>query len=341
MPLYRKDVFNFSTKLSVSKILNVLKIYFSYLLSKALGRPILWGLPFNVSVEPTTSCNLRCPECPSGLRFFTRPTGKMDKELFDLFLNQTHNHLLYCYFYFQGEPYLHPDLLDMISKAAQKNIYTVTSTNAHFLDEEKARKTILSGLDRIIISIDGTTQNTYESYRVGGSLEKVLQGARHLVAQKKILQSATPHIIFQFLVVQPNQHQIDELYEIAKEMGVDEVKLKTAQIYDYEHGNDLIPSIEKFSRYKKNASGKYEIKNKLLNQCWKMWHSCVMTWDGNIVPCCFDKDASYKMGSLQHQTFEQIWHSASYYQFRSRLLISRNEIDICKNCTEGLKVWES
>lgn len=314
-------------------------IWLSYNISRLLKKPIVWGLPFNISVEPTTSCNLRCPECPSGLRSFTRNTGNLDLGFYKQFLTQVEQHLIYLYFYFQGEPYLNRDFLKMVKLASAKGIYTVTSTNAHYLDSEMARQTVESGLDRVIISIDGIDQETYESYRVGGKLEKVLTGAKELVKWKKELKSTTPHIIFQFLVVKPNEHQIKDLYQIADEIGVDEVKLKTAQINDYKTGSSLIPEQEEYARYKKESDGTYSIKNPLENHCWKLWHSCVMTWDGDIVPCCFDKDAKYKMGNTQSFTFPQIWHSKPYYNFRSLILKSRKEIDICKNCTEGLKVW--
>jgi len=115
--------------------------------------------------------------------------------------------------------------------------------------------------------------------------------------------------------------------------------LKTAQIYDYKNGSDLIPSQEIYSRYKKNNDGSYSIKNELLNHCWKMWHSCVITWDGKVVPCCFDKDAHYVLGDLTKNSFEEIWQGDKYNEFRASLLRSRNEIEMCKNCTEGTKVW--
>jgi len=140
-------------------------------------------------------------------------------------------------------------------------------------------------------------------------------------------------------VVKPNEHQIPDVYALAQKLGVDEVKLKTAQIYEYQNGSDLIPSIEKYSRYRKRSDGTYEIKNELLNHCWKMWHSCVVTWDGKVVPCCFDKDAHFVLGDLNKSTFEEIWKGDAYHQFRSSLLRSRSEIEICKNCSEGLKVW--
>ena len=121
-------------------------------------------------------------------------------------------------------------------------------------------------------------------------------------------------------------------------MGVDEVILKTAQVYDYEQGNPLIPENEKYSRYKKLDDGTYAIKNVLENSCWKLWHSCVVTWDGKIVPCCFDKDAQYQLGDLKNTSFYDIWWSEAYHDFRTKLVKSRKEIDICKNCSEGCEV---
>ena len=304
-----------------------------------MNRVIQWGLPFNISIEPTTSCNLGCPECPSGLKSFTRDTGTLSVDFYNKFLHEVQRDLIYLYFYFQGEPYLHPDFLSLVKAASEKNIYTVTSTNAHFLSPRKATETVQSGLDRILISIDGASQETYESYRKGGKLAKVIEGTKNLVKAKSQLNSSTPHIIIQFLVVKPNEHEIPEILQLGKELGVDEVKLKTAQVYDFKNGNELIPSIEQYSRYRKNEDGSYRIKNKLENKCWKLWHSCVVTWDGNIVPCCFDKDAKYEMGSLQTHSFQSIWGNKNYKAFRGQLVNNRKSIDICTNCTEGLKVW--
>jgi radical SAM protein with 4Fe4S-binding SPASM domain len=70
-----------------------------------------------------------------------------------------------------------------------------------------------------------------------------------------------------------------------------------------------------------------------------MWHSCVLTWDGRVVPCCFDKDATHQLGNLNTESFEKIWHGDAYNKFRSDILKARNEVDICTNCTEGTKVW--
>lgn len=341
MSLYYRDITNFISKMTIRRLGNAAKLYCSYYITRWTGRPIQWGLPMTISIEPTTACNLRCPECPSGLRSFTRPTGNLKSDFFRRALDEIHRQLIYLIFYFQGEPYINPDFLDMVRYAHDKGIYTITSTNGHFLNDANAKKTILSGLDRMIISVDGTTQETYENYRKEGNLASVLEGAKNVVKWKKALNSHTPHLIFQFLVVKPNEHQIDEIYRLADEIGIDEVKLKTAQVYAYENGNDLIPTIEKYSRYRKNEDGTYSVKNKLLNHCWKLWHACVITWDGLVVPCCFDKDATHRLGDMKQSKFIDIWNGASYQSFRSRLLQGRDQIDICTNCTEGCKVWVS
>ncbi len=333
------DGLNFLSKLSPQRAWNALKVLGSYYESKWRGRAVHRGLPISISFEPTTSCNLRCPECPSGLRSFTRPTGMLEGDLFKRTVDELADSLLYLIFYFQGEPYLHPQFLELVQYAAQKKIYTATSTNAHYLTDSNARKTVESGLDRLIISIDGTTQDVYEQYRVGGKLEKVLEGTKNVIRWKKALKSKTPHVVFQFLVVRPNEHQIDQVRQLAKELGVDEVGLKTAQIYDYENGSPLIPTIEKYARYAKQSDGKYLIKNAMDDSCWKMWHSCVITWDGLVVPCCFDKDAHYRLGDVKTQSFKSLWRGQKYQQFRASLVRSRSEIEMCKNCTEGTKVW--
>jgi len=339
LKLAKNDIKNFVGKLTFKRTWNASKVLASYYLTQLTNKPTQWGLPFNISFEPTTSCNLRCPECPSGLRSFTRPTGMLQKNFFKDTVDQIADKLIYLYFYFQGEPYLNPEFLDMVKYASDKGIYTVTSTNAHYLNDDNAKKTIEAGLDRVIISIDGTSQETYENYRIGGKLEKVLKGTENLIKWKKELKSKTPHVIFQFLVVKPNEHQIDEVYELAEQYGVDEVTLKTAQVYDYENGNPLIPTIDKYSRYKKQKDGTYQVKNKMKNSCWKLWHSNVITWDGLVVPCCFDKDATEKLGDLKQNDFKDIWKNDNYKNFRKAILKSRKEIDICSNCSEGTTVW--
>jgi radical SAM protein with 4Fe4S-binding SPASM domain len=335
-----KEFLRFIQKtITAKRLTNALLVYIGFYFSRFFKSAKPWGMPISLSIEPTTACNLGCPECPSGLKQFSRDTGNLKAENFNRWLDQLSPTLSYLNFYFQGEPFIHNDILQFISKASQAGIYTSTSTNAHFITEKRAQEIVQSGLDRILISIDGTTQEVYEQYRVHGSLQKVLDGTKHLVEARKNLNSKTPHIIFQFLVVRPNEHQIEEAKQLANEYKVDEIRFKTAQVYDYENGNPLIPTIEKYSRYKRLSNGKFVVKSSLDNHCWRMWSGAVVTWDGKVVPCCFDKDATHEMGNLSKEDFKSIWKGKAYAMFRKQLLKGRKEIDICKNCSEGTKVW--
>ena len=318
---------------------NALLLVLSYFFSRLKKKPVVWGKPFAISVEPTTSCNLRCPECPSGLRSFSRATGNLSMVLFAKILEELHPTLAYLTLYFQGEPYLNPAFFEMVKLAAEHRVFVATSTNAHFLNKQQAKQTVASGLGRLIISIDGADQASYGQYRIGGNLEKVIAGTQNVLKLRKERGSPTPEVVWQFIVFKHNEAQIPALQQLAKEVGVDRLQLKSAQIYDFEQGSDLIPTNEKYARYVKKNDGSFKIKHEMEDSCWKMWHSCTITWDGQVVPCCFDKDAHYKMGDLQAHTFSEVWTSKAYQKFRQQLLFSRKQIDICQNCTEGAKVW--
>lgn len=333
-----KDGFVFISGLSPQRLWNGALVMISYLWAKISKTPSMWAHPISISVEPTTSCNLRCPQCPSGLRSFSRPTGMLQGDLYQGLIDSIYKKTSYLTLYFQGEPYLNPDFLDMVKYARSKNMYVATSSNAHYLNLENSIKTIESGLNRLIISIDGITQETYAKYRIGGKLDKVFEATKNLMEARKITGKKGPLIIWQFIVFSHNEHELPEIKKIAKEFGVDYLQIKTAQVYDYETGNDLIPKNEKYARYKKDEN-QYAIKNKLLNHCWRLWHSCVVTWDGLIVPCCFDKDASHQLGDLKLSSFNHIWWGKKYIDFRSTILKGRANIDICKNCTEGTTVF--
>lgn len=329
-----EDAINFIGTLSIRKLWNYVLIQCSFFMSRISGRPIQIGMPFSISVEPTTSCNLKCPECPSGLRQFSRPVGKLSVDNYQKMIEQLKHHLMYLILYFQGEPMLNPSFFDMVKYAGDRKIYTATSTNGHFLTDENSRKIIESGLNRMIISLDGIDQETYEQYRKGGDLNKVLDGIRNIVRLKKERKSSTPYVIIQFLVFKNNEHQIPAMKELAKELGADKLELKTAQIYDFENDTTLIPDNPKYARYVKNKNGKWKLKKPIHNRCFRMWSGAVITWDGRVVPCCFDKDAKHQIGKLEQHSFKEIWKSQGYSDFRKQVFTNRNKIDICRNCTE-------
>jgi radical SAM protein with 4Fe4S-binding SPASM domain len=330
---------SFFSVLSFGKCWNALLVYLGYLFSRWGWIQQPWGLPLSMSIEPTTACNLGCPECPSGLKSFERATGNLKLADFESWVSDWRKHLLYLNFYFQGEPFIHPKLLAMIAKAKENKIFTAVSTNGHFLDDANVQSILDSRLDRIIISLDGFTQEVYEQYRVNGNVNEVMQGVHRLVSARKERGLHHPEIIVQMLVVKPNEKEIPLVEQWVKEVGADELRLKTAQLYQPKDQHPLMPEQEQYRRYRRTSTGQWEIKNKLDNHCWRMWSGCVITWDGKVVPCCFDKDAKYVMGNLKTAALPLIWKQPAYQQFRLRLQNGRKEIDICANCSEGTKVW--
>jgi len=328
----------FFKKLTIKKIVNYFKLAISYGISYILKKPICWGMPIRISIEPTNICNLFCKECPTGMQILKREKGNIDIEIYKKIIDEIYSYLTSITLYFQGEPYLNKSLFKMISYANEKNIYTTTSTNAHFLDNENIKKTFKSDLDEIIISIDGTNQEIYEYYRKGGNFNTVLQATKNIINEKKTINIKKPTVIIQFLVFKTNEHQIADIKQLAESIGVDKLELKSAQIYNFENNNNLIPTINKYSRYKKNKSNVYTIKSKLKNRCWRMWTNPVITISGDVIPCCFDKDAKYIMGNVYNNTFKEIWQSKKYQNFRKKILKSRKNIEMCRNCTEGLNL---
>jgi len=327
--------------LTPQRIWNWLITVLSFYCSRMLCISYHPARPISLSIEPTTSCNLGCPECPSGLKIFHRPTGQLLPEQFAQWLPEFQKHAIWVNFYFQGEPFLNKKIFQLIQQATDARLYTCVSTNGHFLHEAHVKSILQCGLKLIIISIDGVTQSTYENYRIHGSLSSVLEGTQRLVTARNSTPKSKLKIIFQFLVTSANENEMETAKTMAKEIGVDEIRFKTTQVYDYKNGHALLPKNEKLSRYVRLSDGTYKIKNALDNHCWRMWSGTVITWDGQVVPCCFDKDAEHSMGNLKNHSLKEIWNNHAYRNFRSALFKSRSSHAICTNCSEGTRVWTS
>ena len=338
MTAYLKDAFLFLRCLSLRKLYNYSLLKFSYFISVITKQNRQLGYPASISVEPTDQCNLRCPECPSGLGILTRKAGYIEWETYTSVIDQFKGHGISLNLYFQGEPFLHANLLNMIAYASKSNIYTSISTNGQMLNSFPAEDLIRSGLNRLIISADGLSQETYEKYRVGGRLDRVTEGMQSLADAKVKLKAMNPVIVLQFIVWRHNEHELSGVKKWAGSNGANIVQFKTAQVSYTKDASSVLPLNEKFSRYSKNSSGKFQLKSTIPNECWKMWHSCVMTWDGNIVPCCFDKDAEFRMGNLKSETLKSIWNNDKYNHFRQVILSDRKKNNICLNCSEGLNI---
>jgi radical SAM protein with 4Fe4S-binding SPASM domain len=315
-------------------MVNLFKMLLSYLFSRlGKGKPFFHH-PYFISVEPANFCNLECVECPVGQRKDPRyKNSRMDLPMFHKLINELKSTLFHVIFYFQGEPFLHQQLCEMISFAHQAKLYTSTSTNGQFLTNELSEKIVRSGLDKLIVSVDGATQEVYEQYRVGGSLQKVCDGVVSLVAWKKKLKSATPLIEMQFIVFKSNEHQLKEMKLLAKRLGADRLRFKTAQLYHFEDGNPALTSIERYARYKKGKDGKYTLKGSQPNHCLRLWSGAVINAKGELLPCCFDKGSDYSFGNLKENHFDSHWKNKKASDFRGSILQNRKQFEMCRNCT--------
>lgn len=308
-------------------------------LSRLLKRPIVWGYPPILMVEPTNICNLKCPMCPSGNGEMRRPRGKLDLDNFKRLMDEIGHYIYQVQFWNQGEPFINQSLLEFIHYAKQKGLMTQTSTNGHFIrTDQMAELVVASGLDQIIFSMDGTNQETYEKYRVGGDFHLVLETLGRFSRAKKKMASKTPLIELQFLVFKHNQDELETIIKIAQKHEVNRLSFKTAQVYSADQGREFLPSDERFQRYQFDGDT-FSLKSDLPNWCKRLWLNSTVNWDGSVSPCCFDKDAEYAFANIfeNESTFKETWKNKKYLQFRKNVIKNRKGIEICSNCTEGLK----
>jgi radical SAM protein with 4Fe4S-binding SPASM domain len=311
---------------------NVILTGYSYLKSSVTGSAKIAGMPVSVSTELTNNCNLNCPECSSGSGRMDRERGFMDIELFNRVIKELSPYLNNVNLYFQGEPMLHPMFFSFLTNS--RETHSVVSTNGHFLSETNAEKIVRSGLDKLIISLDGMDQETYSAYRRNGNVNSVIDGIKNVTAAREVHNSSIK-IEIQFLVNRINEHQIPQMRKFAKSVKAS-LNLKSMQIIDKTDIGSWQPLKRRFRRYRLK-NGEYAIKNSFADRCSRLWFNPVITWDGKVLPCCFDKNAEFIMGDLNTDSFREIWEGPKYRIFRKSILSGRHMIEICRNCTSGLR----
>jgi len=321
-----------SVVLTRSRVSNALKCYGNYALSY-LGLVRISHAPTFISVEPASVCQLRCPECPVGQRNTGIPGYRdaerfLSREVWERVLKEAAPCAHTIQFYFQGEPILNKDLPQMIREAHEAGLYTLVSTNAQALTPEIAQALVDAGLSRIIVSMDGLTDETYNAYRVGGSLEKTKAALRYLHEAKELLHARTI-IELQVLRLRTNEHEWAEFKKQYKALGADRLVFKTALLYDYKNGNSLMPSNSRYSRYIQGSDGLYHRK-RLHKTCLRAWSGVVITTTGEVLPCCYDKSHAHAYGNIKECSLREIFCNEKSFAFRKAVL--QEQPQICKEC---------
>ncbi len=320
------------------RLANAVLVFSSMAASWLLRRPIVWGQPLMIMVEPTNFCNLKCPLCPSGNGQMKRPRGNMSIDDFKGLVDQMADRAVMMMMWNQGEPYLNSCFNDMVHYAHDKGLFTFTSTNGHYIRSEAEAEAIVdSGLDEIIVSLDGVEQETYATYRVGGDIERVFAGVHRLVEAKQRRGVDLPLINLQFIVMRHNEGDMRAAEQKARELGVDKFLVKTAQVYSSQDAEEFLPENDEYSRYAGEGDALI-VKGQPARGCKVLWYSSMINWDGAVAPCCFDKDVDFSMGqAFNGRPFSAIWRSRPYMDFRAQLLRDRNATDMCRNCSEGYR----
>jgi len=301
-----------------------------------------WGFPTILQIEPSSHCNLQCPFCPvsSGMG---RLAGHMKFELFKKIIDQVGEYLLLILFWDWGEPFLNPNAYEMIRYAREKGIRVISSTNGHaFASGDHARKVVESGLDVLVFSVDGISEESYRHYRNNGKLEAVLEGIRRVVAAKGRINSHRPVVNFRYIVMRHNEKDIGLLKGFARSLGVDVLILRK---YHAAHGgrqstvgwkSEFLPSemqyrLPEFS----DEDGRPVRVNR--NPCRNLWNCPTIHWNGTVCSCFVDSSEEYPLGSLACQPFADIWSGPAFQSLRRGFRRRWRELPLCGDCTYGFK----
>lgn len=296
--------------------------------------------PLNMHMETVNVCNLRCPACATGMNALGRPQGFMDFWKYERVMQECGPYLNLVGLHLYGEPLLHKQILSFIRSAKLNGVRHVEfSTNANIkMTDSEILSLVKSGLNLLIVSIDGTDQATYEIYRKGGKLLMAIEFVQTIVAAKKALGTLLPVIEIQFIVMKHNMHQIGSAESLAQYLEVDSFRTKmfdaTFADIGIEEAKRLLPEGEVDTHYRWVDGKMVSAFATNKNFCPFVWDTATLTWDGHMIPCVFDEKASTVVGDAFHlgNKFMDVWNSDKFVAFRKSILKHRKAIPLCKEC---------
>lgn len=308
-------------------------------LEHRMGLTRLHNLPAKLSIESGNLCNLRCPLCPTGQQDPSARKGILPFQTFKRAIDELGQGLLLLRLYNWGEPLLNPELVPMIEYASARAIPVKISTNLSLqLDEAQIRALLSSGLEKMYISCNAASPQTYPIYHVGGDFHRVLKNLKLLVEKKKELASPT-ELVWLFHVFNYNEHEIEKAKTMARELGVRlEIKKMRPDM-----GKEIFETAEEAIRRDGHwlpQNPEYNIfdmekkRPKKAFSCDLLWTETVINWDGAVLPCCSVYNERYSFGNILEKPFREIWNGEMYVAARKEVL-SKEENGIwtiCRTC---------
>lgn len=305
------------------RFLNLLGLYFLHFIGMYFRKVILRPPAFG-SIELSSVCNLKCPQCVVGLGKINRKNAFVDQNLAQNFIDDFSRYGIVLNLYFQGESTLHPGFVELASYASSKQLYTILSTNGVEIDSLKAGEIIRAGVQKIIVSIDGFDDESYGKYRVGGEIKKAWRAVEYFSNAIK-QNSSSAIVVVQTVVSKYNENQLGMVEERARSLGAHRVVFKSMQIVDDEAC--WSPENIKYRR----------VPNKNIRGCFRAYSGVVMTTDGDIIPCCFDKFAENRFNE-DYSFFETV-KGILRKCFLSKIYIKKEMHSICISCPKGRSVF--
>lgn len=310
--------------------------FLSYRRNRDRGLPMVDNYPVMAFVDPTLFCNLRCPACPTGSHAGLRPRATLGWDLYQQFMDEVGDYLFKLYLYNLGEPLLHKQTPEMIELAKAKDIFVMVSSNLSIeLSDEYLLRLVQSGPDVLVVAMDGVTPESYQQYRRGGDFDLVRTNMQRIQAIKKQLNSSTPHVMWQFLVFQHNEHEVETVKREYKAWGADEYCIGGA--YMPLGGQGLFPSsrpeydIYDSKHYHRQKSVQALMERKV---CSWLYGVTVLHPNGYVSPCSYTAAEKDDFGHLSPgQSFTSVWNGPRYIQARS-LSAQRSA------CWQGSDSWE-
>ncbi len=321
---------------SLKKLINLIGIE----CSRKIRQKTLSFLPYIIIVDTGNICNLKCPLCPTGCREkeVSRRFMELDdfKSIIDYFAPWAYEVTLHNW----GEPFLNKNILKMIRYCAEKNIGTNLSSNLNhmpFSPEELVR----SGLEYLIVSLDGTTQNIYEKYRVSGNIHTVLDNLKAIIQAKERLNSNTPLIEWQFLVMKHNYHQIVEAKELSRQIGVDVMRFIPVGLpFDASDKKKLMKQWYPYMLDDDTYINDRFLQKPIKGGCFYLYRSVTITPLGNVAPCCAVWKDTDNFGNIFREDFRTIWNNKCYTSARALFTERGKSPDHITTCCDRCSIFE-
>jgi MoaA/NifB/PqqE/SkfB family radical SAM enzyme len=297
---------------------NVLKLRVNMTLKSKYVR----NYPVQAYIEPTLFCNLRCPACPTGLQLGMRPSSTIKWDLFKSTIDEIGDYVFSLYMYNWGEPLLHKQTPEMVRYAKDKKINILMSSNLSLkLTDDYIERLVASGLDTLVVSLDGTTEETYVKYRRRGELQLVRENMLRIQAAKKRQGVQTPKVVWQLLVFKHNEDQIGQALAEFREWGADEVITEAAIMPFAPHDEGFEPStLPEFNMYHPD-----HYLHKLTNKhdesgrpCSWLYGIFVLNPNGKVSPCCASAGEETDFGDYSIKDgFFSVWNNATFRRART------------------------